>query len=109
MSVIFTYTKYILMILSAIQLTRFSPEYLEPILLYEYLILIAFCFFLGLLEDFLKPSKKTNILVRLAITIGTLVLLFTSVSLKSTATIIFSIIMFSAFSFSVFLEIKQKD
>jgi hypothetical protein len=47
--------------------------------------------------------------VRLAITIGTLVLLFTSVSLKSTATIIFSIIMFSAFSFSVFLEIKQKD
>lgn len=109
MSGIFKYTKYILMFISAIQLTRFSPEYLEPILLYEYLVLIASCFFLGILEDFLKPSKKTNILVRVVIIICSLVLLITSLSLKSTATIIFSILMFIAISFSVYLEIRQKD
>lgn len=109
MSGIFKYTKYILMFISAIQLTRFSPEYLEPILLYEYLVFIAFCFFLGILEDFLKPSKKTNILVRVAIIICSLVLFITSISLKSTATIIFSILMFIAISFSVYLETKQKD
>ncbi|MGE7690434.1 hypothetical protein ACQKMI_14660 [Lysinibacillus sp. NPDC097214] len=109
MSGIFKFTKYILMFISAIQLTRFSPEYLEPILLYEYLVFIVFCFSLGILEDFFKPSKKTNILVRVAIIICSLVLLITSVSLKSTATIIFSIVMFIAISFSVFLEIKQKD
>ncbi len=109
MSVILKYNKYILMFIGAIQLTRFSPEYLEPILLYEYFVFIAFCFFLGILEDFIKPSKKTNIVVRLAIVICSLILLITSVSLHATATIIFSIVMFIAISFSVFLEIKQKD
>jgi len=52
LSGIFKYTKYILMLISAVQLTRFSPEYLEPILLYEYLLFIALCFLLGILEDF---------------------------------------------------------
>ncbi|KPN96246.1 hypothetical protein [Lysinibacillus sp. ZYM-1] len=109
MSGIFKYTKYILMLISAVQLTRFSPEYLEPILLYEYLLFIALCFLLGILEDFFKPSIKTNILIRTAIIICSLVLLITSFSFKATATIIFSIIMFIAISFSLFLAIKQKE
>ncbi len=97
------------MFISAIQLIRFSPEYLEPVLLYEYLVFIAFSFSLGILEDFFKPNKKINILIRIATIICSLVLLITSISFKSTLTIIFSIVMFIAISFSLFLEIKQKD
>ncbi|MEY9972968.1 UDP-N-acetylmuramyl pentapeptide phosphotransferase/UDP-N-acetylglucosamine-1-phosphate transferase [Lysinibacillus sp. RC46] len=109
MSGIFKFTKYILIFISAIQLTRFSPEYLEPILLYEYLIFIGLFIILGVLDDFFKPSKSTNILLRIAIIICSLALLITSVSFKSTSSIIFSIVMIIAVSFSIFLEIKQKE
>jgi len=108
LSGIFKFTKYILILISLFQLMRFSPEHLEPILLYEYLAFIGFCILLGVLEDFFKPSKRTNILLRIAIIICSLALLITSFSFKSTSTIIFSIVMFIAIGFSIFLEIKQK-
>lgn len=109
MSGIFKFTKYILLFISAIQLTRFSPEYLETILLYEYFIFIELIILLGVLDDFFKLNKRTNILLRIAIILCSLALLITSVSFKSTSSVIFSIVMFIAFSFSIFLEIKQKD
>ncbi|TKI71906.1 hypothetical protein FC756_03680 [Lysinibacillus mangiferihumi] len=109
MSGIFKFTKYILLFISVIQLTRFSPEYLEPTLLYEYFIFIGLIILLGVLDDFFKLNKRTNILLRIAIILCSLALLITSVSFQSTSSVIFSIVMFIAFSFSIFLEIKQKE
>ncbi|EON72392.1 hypothetical protein [Lysinibacillus sphaericus] len=109
MSGIYKYAKYILLLISIINLNSFSPDYLEPILLYEYLIFVGFCSLLGILHDFFKPSKKTNILLLVFIIISSLVLLITSIFYKSTPSIIFSIVMFIAINYALFLEIKQKE
>ncbi|UED78456.1 MULTISPECIES: hypothetical protein [unclassified Lysinibacillus] len=109
MSGIYKYLKYIFLIIFTVRLISFSPDYLEPLLLSLYLLFAGLIALLGILQDFFNPSKKTDMLLRIVTIIFALVLLTASLIYKSTPSIVFSIVMLIAFSFSLFLETKQEE
>ncbi len=109
LSGIYKYLKYIFLFFLTVRLISYSPDYLEPLLLYLYLIFAGLIALLGILQDFFNPSKKTDMILRVVTIIFAFVLLIASFIFKSTPSIIFSIVMLIAFSFSLFLETKQED
>ncbi len=109
LSGIYKYLKYIFLIIFTVRLISFSPDYFEPLLLSLYLLFAGLIALLGILQDFFNPSKKTDMLLRIVTIIFALVLLTASLIYKSTPSIVFSIVMLIAFSFSLFLETKQEE
>jgi len=105
---IFKYLKYIVLLYLTVRLIRFSSNYLEPLILYLYLIFVGLIALLGILQDFFNPSKKTDMLLRVVTIIFAFGLLLASFIYKSTPSIIFFIVMLIAFSFSLFSEKKQE-
>jgi len=83
------------------------PVYIKPIFVYQYLIFFVLCYLLGILHDFFNASKKTDTFLRVTIIISALVLLITSIYYKATLSIISSVIMLVASSFSYYLENKK--
>ncbi len=106
---IFKYLKYVVLFYFTVRLIRFSPDYLEPFILYLYLIFVGFIAILSILQDFFNPSKKTDMILRVVTIIIAFGLLIASHLYKSTPSIVFSIVMLIAFSFSLFSEKKQED
>ncbi|MBK3493825.1 hypothetical protein JFL43_02910 [Viridibacillus sp. YIM B01967] len=101
------YTPYVVLLIFIFELIYFGiPDYIKPVFIYEYLILIGLGYLLGTLHHFFNPSKKTDTLLRVGIIISSLALLITSIFYKATLSVIFSAIMFVAVSFSLYLEIK---
>lgn len=108
MTGIFKYLKYIVLLYLTVRVISFSSDYLEPLILYLYLIFVGFIALLGILQDFFNPSKKTGMILRVVTIIVAFGLLLASFIYKSTPSIFFSIVMLIAFSFSLFLEKKQE-
>ncbi|MGE7688317.1 hypothetical protein ACQKMI_03805 [Lysinibacillus sp. NPDC097214] len=102
------YIKYIPPLILIFKLIYFGiPEYVKPVFVYEYIIFFGVSYFFAILQDFFNPSKITDILLRVAMIICSLILLITSIYYTETFSIIFSTIMFVAISFSLYLEIKS--
>lgn len=102
------YSKYVVLLIFIFEIIYFGiPDYVQPVFVYEYLLFFGSAYLFAVIQDFFNPSKKTDILLRVVIIISTLVILITSIYYKSTFSLIFSVIMFMAISFSLYLAIKQ--
>jgi len=109
LSGIYKYLKYIFLFFLTVRLISLSPDYLEPLLLYLYLIFAGLIALLGILQDFFNSSKKTDMILRAVTIVVAFGLLLASFIYKSTPSIFFLIVMLIAFSFSLFSEKKQED
>ncbi|MFJ8517264.1 hypothetical protein [Lysinibacillus xylanilyticus] len=102
------YSKYVVLLIFIFEIIYFGiPDYVQPVFVYEYLLFFGLAYLFAIIQDFFNPSEKTNILLRVVIIISSLVILITSIYYKSTFSLIFSMIMFMAISFSLYLAIKQ--
>lgn len=102
------YTKYVVLLIFIVKIISFGiPEYVKPIFIYEYFIFFGFSYLFAILQDFFNPSEKTDIYLRVAIIISSIVMLFTSIYYKATFSFTFSVIIFISFSYSLYLAIKQ--
>lgn len=102
------YAKYVVLLIFIFEIIYFGiPDYIKPIFVYQYLIFFGLCYLLGILHDFFNASKKTDTFLRVTIIISALVLLITSIYYKATLSIISSVIMLVASSFSYYLENKK--
>lgn len=112
----YKYLKYVALLLVIFQLLYLGiPDSVKPVLVYEYIIFFGLAYLFAILQDFFNPSKKTDLLLRVAIIISLIVLAITSIYYKATFSIAFSVIMFIAFTSSLYITIKlnkknkQKD
>ncbi|MFJ6267455.1 hypothetical protein ACIQGW_21095 [Lysinibacillus xylanilyticus] len=101
------YSKHVVLLIFIFEIIYFGiPDYVKPVFVYEYLLFFGLAYLFAVIQDFFNPSKKTDILLRVVIIISSLVILITSIYYKSTFSLIFSVIMFMAISFSLYLAIK---
>ncbi|MDM5248005.1 hypothetical protein [Lysinibacillus sp. G4S2] len=102
------YGKYVVLLIFIFELIYFGiPNFVKPVFVYEYLVFFGIAYLFAILQDFFNPSAKTDILLRVAIIISSLVMLITSIYYKATFSVVFSVIMFVAISFSLYLAIKH--
>lgn len=102
------YSKYIVLLIFIFEIVYFGiPDFVKPIFVYEYLIFFGLSYLFAIIQDFFNPSEKTDILLRVVIIMSSLVISLTSIYYKATFSLIFSMIMFSAISFTLYLAIKQ--
>ncbi|UPW85046.1 hypothetical protein [Lysinibacillus sp. Ag94] len=102
------YSKYIALLIFIFEIIYFGiPDYVKPVFVYEYLIFFGLSYLFAIIQDFFNPSEKTDILLRVVIIMSSLVILLTSIYYKATFSLIFSMIMFSAISFTLYLAIKH--
>ncbi|MFJ7183235.1 hypothetical protein [Lysinibacillus xylanilyticus] len=102
------YSKYVVLLIFIFEIIYFGiPDYVQPVFVYEYLLFFGLAYLFAIIQDFFNPSEKTDILLRVVIIISSLVILITSIYYKSTFSLIFSMIMFMAISFSLYLASKQ--
>lgn len=102
------YSKYIVLLILIFEIIYIGiPDYVKPVFVYEYLIFFGLSYLFAIIQDFFNPSEKTDILLRFVIIMSSLVILLTSIYYKATFSLIFSMIMFSAISFTLYLAIKQ--
>ncbi|QDP99623.1 hypothetical protein FOH38_03070 [Lysinibacillus fusiformis] len=103
----YKYLKYVALLIIIFELIYFGiPDFVKPVLFYEYLVFFGISYLFAILQDFFNPSEKTDILLRVAI-ISSIVMSITSIYYKATFSVAFSVIMFVALSFSLYLTIKQ--
>lgn len=104
----YKYLKYVALLIIIFELIYFGiPDFVKPVLFYEYLVFFGISYLFAILQDFFNPSEKTDILLRVAIIISSIVMSITSIYYKATFSFAFSVIMFVALSFSLYLTIKQ--
>lgn len=105
----YKYLKYVVLLIFIFKLIYFGiPDFVKPVFFYEYLIFFGLTYFFGILQDFFNLSEKPDILLRIAIIISSIVIVITSIYYKALFSVAFSVIMFVAFSFSLYLAIKQR-
>ncbi|MGG2074121.1 hypothetical protein AB1J28_12290 [Lysinibacillus irui] len=80
---------------------------MKPVLVYEYIIFFGLAYLFAILQDFFNPSKKTDLLLRVALIISSIVMAVTSIYYKETFTVVFSVMMIVGISFSLHLTIKH--
>ncbi|MEX3747110.1 MULTISPECIES: hypothetical protein [Lysinibacillus] len=102
------YSKYVILLIFIFKIISFGiPDYVKPVFVYEYLVFFGLAYFFAILQDFFNPSERTDILLRVAIIISSIVMFITSIYYKATFSVAFSVIMFVAISFSLHLAIKH--
>ncbi len=102
------YYKYVALFFLIVELLYFGiPDYVKPIFVYEYIIFFGLAYLFGILQDFFNLSEKTDRLLRIALIISSIVMAITSVYYKATFSVVFSVIMVVAISFSLYLAIKD--
>lgn len=101
------YAKYITLLIVIFELLYFGiPDYVVGIFVYEYLLFFSTAYFLFILQDFFYVSKKMELMLRLVITVGALIILITSIYYKAILSAFFGAVMFGSFIFLLYLEIK---
>ncbi|MEA0553440.1 hypothetical protein U1P98_21105 [Lysinibacillus irui] len=104
----YKYLKYVALLLVVFQLLYLGiPDSVKPVLVYEYIIFFGLAYLFAILQDFFNPSKKTDLLLRVALIISSIVMAVTSIYYKETFTVVFSVMMIVGISFSLHLTIKH--
>ncbi|WP_249662103.1 hypothetical protein, partial [Lysinibacillus fusiformis] len=74
----YKYLKYVALLIIIFELIYFGiPDFLKPVLFYEYLVFFGISYLFAILQDFFNPSEKTDILLRVAIIISSIVMSIT--------------------------------
>lgn len=107
------YAKYILLLICIVYLLSYGIQdilrSLKTVFIYEYLILFGVGYLLAILEDFFELSEKIGKLLRIVIIGISIILLITAILNQAIFSIVFSGVILVAFSFSLYLQNKQKD